>query len=161
MSCDPATSGAAMARALHRGRNEGTALWMLDTLMHVLLALAVVIVTARLVGALFSKLKQPPVVGEVIGPVARSVVEQRSGVFLWIGGFFGLWTVGSLVETIRDVLRRAYGTKPTRGFWFYRLLSTGMVIVSVILLMLSLIAQVLIGAAQAASFGWPSSRPSR
>jgi membrane protein len=90
----------------------------------------------------------PPVVGEVIGPVARSVVEQRSGVFLWIGGFFGLWTVGSLVETIRDVLRRAYGTHATQAFWKYRLFSTGIIIAAVILLLLSLIAQVMIGAAE-------------
>lgn len=90
----------------------------------------------------------PPVVGEVIGPVARSVVAQRSGVFLWIGGFFGLWTVGSLVETIRDILRRAYGTHATQAFWKYRLLSTGIIIAAVILLLLSLIAQVLIGAAE-------------
>lgn len=90
----------------------------------------------------------PPVVREVIGPVARSVVSQRSGVFLWIGGLFGLWTVGSLVETIRDVLRRAYGTQATRAFWRYRLASTGIIVASVVLLLLSLIAQVLIGAAQ-------------
>ena len=90
----------------------------------------------------------PPVVAEVIGPVARSVVEERSGVVLWIGGFFGLWTVGSLVETIRDVLRRAYGTHATQAFWKYRLLSTGLIIAAVILLLLSLIAQVLIGAAE-------------
>jgi len=90
----------------------------------------------------------PPVVGEVIGPVARSVVEQRSGVLLWVGGFFGLWTVGSLVETIRDVLRRAYGTHATQAFWKYRLFSTGIIIAAVILLLLSLIAQVLIGAAE-------------
>jgi membrane protein len=90
----------------------------------------------------------PPVVGEVIGPVARTVVEQRSGVLLWVGGFFGLWTVGSLVETIRDVLRRAYGTHATQAFWKYRLFSTGIIIAAVILLLLSLIAQVLIGAAE-------------
>ena len=90
----------------------------------------------------------PPVVGEVIEPVARSVVEQRSGLFLWAGGLFGLWTVSSLVETIRDVLRRAYGTHATKAFWMYRLLSTGLIIGAVILLLLSLIAQVLIGAAQ-------------
>ncbi len=90
----------------------------------------------------------PPVVGEVIGPVARSVVDQRSGLLLWAGGLFGLWTVGSLVETIRDILRRAYGTQPTRAFWMYRLLSTGMIIIAVILLLLSLIAQVMIGAVQ-------------
>lgn len=90
----------------------------------------------------------PPVVSEVIGPVARSVVAQRSGWLLWVGGLFGLWTVGSLVETIRDVLRRAYGTQATQAFWKYRLLSTGIIIAAVILLLLSLIAQVLIGTAQ-------------
>jgi Kef-type K+ transport system membrane component KefB len=37
-----------------------------DTLMHVLLALAVIIVTARAVGAVFVYLSQPPVIGEVI-----------------------------------------------------------------------------------------------
>ncbi|MEL0254056.1 MAG: YhjD/YihY/BrkB family envelope integrity protein, partial [Novosphingobium sp.] len=47
----------------------------------------------------------PPVVAATIEPVARSVIEARTGWLLWIGGIFGLWTVGSLVETIRDVLR--------------------------------------------------------
>ncbi|WP_338242097.1 YihY/virulence factor BrkB family protein [Aurantiacibacter hainanensis] len=90
----------------------------------------------------------PPVVGEVIGPVARNVVEARSGWLLWVGGLFGLWTVGSLVETIRDILRRAYGTRPTHAFWKYRLFSTGIIIVAVLMLMTSLLAQVMIGTAQ-------------
>ena len=90
----------------------------------------------------------PPVVADVIGPVARDVVAQRSGWLLWAGGLVGLWTVGSLIETIRDILRRAYGTEPTVAFWKYRLFSTGLIIAAVILLMFSLIAQVLIGAAQ-------------
>jgi len=90
----------------------------------------------------------PPVVGDVIEPVARSVVEQRTGWLLWIGGLFGLWTVGSLVETIRDILRRAYGTSATQAFWKYRLLSTGIILAAVLLLFLSLFAQVIIGAAQ-------------
>jgi membrane protein len=90
----------------------------------------------------------PPVVGDVIGPVARNVIEQRTGWLLWAGGLVGLWTVGSLIETIRDVLRRAYGTEATAAFWKYRLFSTGIIIAAVVLLMLSLIAQVVIGAAQ-------------
>ena len=90
----------------------------------------------------------PPVVAEVIEPVARSVVEARSGWLLWVGGLFGLWTVGSLVETIRDILRRAYGTRPTQAFWKYRIFSTGIILGAVLLLMTSLIAQVMIGAAQ-------------
>jgi len=90
----------------------------------------------------------PSAVDDVIGPVARSVVEGRSGIVLWLGGLVGLWTVGSLVETIRDILRRAYGTRATRSFWQYRLLSTGIIIGAVVLLLLCLIAQVMIGAVQ-------------
>ncbi len=90
----------------------------------------------------------PPVVADVIGPVARSVVDARSGWLLWVGGLVGLWTVGSLVETIRDILRKAYGEAPARAFWQYRILSAGIIIGAVLLLLLSLIAQVAIGAAQ-------------
>ena len=90
----------------------------------------------------------PPVVGNVIEPVARGVIEARSGWLLWLGALVALWTVGSLVESIRDVLRRAYGTQLTHAFWKYRLFSTGVIIGAVFLLMLSLIAQVIIGTAQ-------------
>ncbi len=41
----------------------------LNTLMHVLLALATIIVTARLVGAAFKFIQQPPVIGEVVGGI--------------------------------------------------------------------------------------------
>ncbi len=90
----------------------------------------------------------PPMVGDVIEPVARSVVQGKTGWVLWLGGLVALWTVSSLVETIRDVLRRAYGTKATHAFWKYRLFSAGVIFGAVILLMLSLLAQVLIGTAQ-------------
>lgn len=90
----------------------------------------------------------PPIVGDVIEPVARSVVQGKSGWVLWLGGLVGLWTVSSLIETIRDVLRRAYGTKATHAFWKYRLFSAGVIFGAVVLLMVSLLAQVLIGTAQ-------------
>lgn len=90
----------------------------------------------------------PPTVRGVIEPVARTVVESRSGLLLWVGGAFGLWTVSGLIETVRDILRRAYGTEATLAFWRSRLLSVGIIIASVIVLMLSLITQFLIGAAQ-------------
>lgn len=96
----------------------------------------------------------PPAVAKAVAPVARDVVEARTGWLLWIGGLVGLWTVGSLIETIRDVLRRAYGTRPTHAFWRYRLLSTGIIIAAVVALLLSLIAQVLIGAAEQAIIAW-------
>jgi membrane protein len=90
----------------------------------------------------------PPSVAETIGPVAREVIEARSGWLLWVGGAVGLWTVGSLIETIRDILRRAYGTHAVRAFWQYRLLSMGVIIGAVVLLMLSLMASFMITAAQ-------------
>lgn len=90
----------------------------------------------------------PPMVGNVIEPVARSVIEARSGWLLWAGGLIGLWTVSSLIETIRDILRRAYGTQATHAFWKYRLFSAGVIFAAVVLLMVSLIAQVVIGTAQ-------------
>ncbi|MEW4449575.1 YihY/virulence factor BrkB family protein [Qipengyuania sp. JC766] len=90
----------------------------------------------------------PPVVVDVIEPVARNVVEARTGWVLWVGGLIGLWSVSSLIETIREILRRAYGTEATLAFWRYRLFSFAIVILAVVLLMASLIAQVMIGIAQ-------------
>ena len=87
----------------------------------------------------------PPVVANVLSPVAHAVIEARTGGLLWIGGLVGLWTVGSLVETIRDILRRAYGTGMAYAFWRYRLMSTGLIIASVVLILLSIAAQVVIG----------------
>lgn len=90
----------------------------------------------------------PPSVADTITPVAETVMTARSGWLLWLGGLVALWTVSSLIETIRDILRRAYGTKARHAFWRYRLLSAGLILGAVVVLMLSLFAQVVIGAAQ-------------
>jgi membrane protein len=90
----------------------------------------------------------PDSVAAVIVPVAENVIYARSGWLLWAGGAVGLWTVSSLIETIRDILRRAYNTKTGRTFWQKRLVSIGLILGAVVLLMLSLFAQVLIGGAQ-------------
>lgn len=93
-------------------------------------------------------LAMPPRVAEVIAPVARDVVAARHGWLLWIGGLFGLWTAASLIETIRDILHRAYKARKHRAFWHYRLFSTALIFGSVLLLLISLSAQVLLGAIQ-------------
>lgn len=90
----------------------------------------------------------PPVVRNALEPVAVSVIAARSGWLLWLGALVGLWTVGSLIETIRDILRRAYGTQAARAFWQYRLFSTGIIMAAVLMLILSLFAQVAITAAE-------------
>ena len=84
---------------------------------------------------------------EAIIPVAESAIAARTGWLLWAGGLVGLWSTSSLVETIRDMLRRAYGTRPTLSFWRYRILSFGVTLLAVALLMASLLAQLIIGAA--------------
>lgn len=90
----------------------------------------------------------PPTVAGTIEPVARDVMDARQGWLLWVGAAVALWTVSSLVETIRDILRRAYGTQATRAFWKYRLISAGFTLGAVVLLVLSLFAQVAIGTAE-------------
>jgi membrane protein len=90
----------------------------------------------------------PNSVAAVIVPVAEDVIYARSGWLLWLGAGVGLWTVSSLIETIRDILRRAYGARPAQSFWKQRLFSAGLILGAVVLLMLSLFAQVAIGAAQ-------------
>lgn len=90
----------------------------------------------------------PPVVSQVLEPVARDVMDARHGWLLWVGGAVGLWTVSSLIETIRDILRRAYGTSSPQPFWQHRLLSTGMTVLAVVLLLASLYLQLAISALQ-------------
>ena len=95
-------------------------------------------------------LELPPIVAHAIEPVARSVIVARQGWLLWFGGLVGLWTVGSLIETVRDVLRRAYGTQWEHGYWRYRLASTALILASMVLLIVSIGAQIAISAAQQA-----------
>ena len=90
----------------------------------------------------------------MLEPVAQDVVQARSGWLLWAGGIVGLWTVGSLIETVRDILRRAYGTGPTAAFWRHRLISTGVIFAAVVGLLLSLFAQVVIGTAEQIIDAW-------
>lgn len=99
----------------------------------------------------------PPSVASVLEPVARDVVEARQGWLLWVGGLFGVWTASSLIETIRDILHRAYGTPASHAFWRYRLASAGLIFGSVLLLLIALSAQVVLATAQEvvfASFPW-------
>jgi membrane protein len=80
----------------------------------------------------------------VLRPPIEGVLTARSSVtgLLWLGGLVGLWTTGSLIETIRDILRRAYGTKFNRAFWHYRLGSIGITVASVFAAMFALSLQV-------------------
>lgn len=84
----------------------------------------------------------PPAVAAALEGPIREVLAARSGLFLWLGALVGLWTVGSLIETIRDILRRAYGTQARRSFWAYRLYSILIIVGAVLLLLLSFSLQI-------------------
>ncbi len=79
----------------------------------------------------------PPNVAEVLATPINDVLTARTGNLLWLGAIVGLWTATSLIETIRDILRRAYGVPFSKPFWEYRLWSIGLMLAAVVLLMLS------------------------
>ena len=83
----------------------------------------------------------PDRVADILRKPIADVLLARTGSLLWLGGLIGLWTVSGFVETIRDIFRRAYGVKSTSTFWRARLGSTLAIVVSVVIAMLSFLAQ--------------------
>ena len=90
----------------------------------------------------------PPEVSRVLaGPIAE-VIRARTGMLLWFGAIVGLWTAASFIETIRDILRRAYGVRFSAPFWTYRLGSIGLIVAAVLLLLAAFGATVLLSSIQ-------------
>lgn len=90
----------------------------------------------------------PPDVADVLERPISDVLQARSGGLLWLGAIVGLWTTGSFIETIRDIIRRAYGVTYSRPFWEYRLGSIGMIIVSVVMAMFAFSISILLSGVQ-------------
>src|SRR3569833_967513 len=79
----------------------------------------------------------PPDVARTLQEPVREVLTIRTGNLLWFGAIVGLWTATSFIETIRDILRRAYGVKFCAPFWEYRLGSILLILGAVLLLMIA------------------------
>jgi membrane protein len=79
----------------------------------------------------------PPDVATTLREPIEEVLTVRTGSLLWLGAIVGLWTAASFVETIRDILRRAYGVKFCAPFWEYRIGSILLILAAVLLLMLA------------------------
>ncbi|CAA9545249.1 MAG: Ribonuclease BN [uncultured Sphingosinicella sp.] len=90
----------------------------------------------------------PPNVAEVLRKPISDVLQARSGNLLWLGALVGLWTTGSFVETIRDIIRRAYGVAYSRPFWEYRLGSMGLIFASVFLILIAFALSIALSSAQ-------------
>nr|WP_233222340.1 YihY/virulence factor BrkB family protein [Sphingomonas deserti] len=86
----------------------------------------------------------PPDVADVLRKPISDVLAARSGNLLWLGALVGLWTTGSFIETIRDILRRAYGVTGGAPFWEYRLGSVGLIVASVLMMLISFSASILL-----------------
>ena len=90
----------------------------------------------------------PPEVAATLQQPVQEVLTARTGPLLWFGALVGLWTAASFIETIRDILRRAYGVKFCAPFWEYRLGSILMIVASVVLLMFAFAFTVVLSSVQ-------------
>jgi len=86
----------------------------------------------------------PPGVADVLRQPVADVLEARTGNLLWFGAIVGLWTTAGFIETIRGILRAAYGVQSRTPFWRYRLGAIGMIIASVIITMAAFSFQVIL-----------------
>lgn len=86
----------------------------------------------------------PPEVASVLEKPILDVLQARSGSLLWLGAVVGLWTTTGFIETVRSILRQAYGIPFSRPFWEYRLGSIGLIVGSVVLAMAAFSFQVIL-----------------
>ncbi len=96
----------------------------------------------------------PPDVAKTLREPINEVLTARTGPLLWLGAIVGLWTAASFVETIRDILRRAYGVKFCSPFWEYRLGSILLILGAVMLLMVAFAASVALSTLHHALVEW-------
>ncbi|HXH52103.1 MAG TPA: YihY/virulence factor BrkB family protein [Sphingomicrobium sp.] len=107
---------------------------------------------AMTVATILSQL--PPEVARTLRQPVGEALTARTGPLLWLGAIVGLWTAASFIETIRDILRRAYGVKYCAPFWEYRMGSIAMIVGAVILLMFAFAASIALRSVQMAIETW-------
>ncbi|MGK6322085.1 YihY/virulence factor BrkB family protein [Sphingomonas sp. DT-51] len=90
----------------------------------------------------------PRDVATILREPIHNVLQARTGSLLWFGALVGLWTVGSFAETIRDIFRRAYGTRSSQSLWRARLGLSVAIIGSVVIALFSFLVQGLLIAAE-------------
>ena len=86
----------------------------------------------------------PPSVGKIMVDPVSNAMSARTGPLLWLALIVGLWTTASLIESIRNMIRQAYGVKSLRPFWHYRLGSMVLIIGGVVLTILAFSMQVML-----------------
>lgn len=90
----------------------------------------------------------PPDVANVLRKPVADVLQARTGSLLWLGALVGLWTTAGFIETLRGILRAAYGVQTSTPFWRYRLGSIGMIVAAVVLAMAAFSFQIVLTAVE-------------
>ncbi len=89
----------------------------------------------------------PADVGTLIAKPIKEVIAARSQKgLLTLGIIVTLWTVSGFIETIREILRRAYGTTSSRPVWEYRLGAMLLIVGAVGLMLVAFAVQVMMTA---------------
>lgn len=86
----------------------------------------------------------PPNVAELFEPVIDEVLEARTGNLLLFGGIVALWTISTFLETLRDILHRAYRVPNTHSFVEARLRSIAGTLVAMVLILVAILSQVVL-----------------
>jgi len=91
----------------------------------------------------------PPDVGRLIAKPVNDVIAARSSAgLLTIGLLLTLWTVSGFIETIRDIIRKAYATEANAPIWRYRAGSVLLIVGAVALMLMAFVAQVVLTAVE-------------
>jgi membrane protein len=86
----------------------------------------------------------PPNVADLFAPVIAEVLEARTGNLLLLGGAVALWTISTFLETLRDILHRAFRVPNTRSFVESRLRSIAGTLAAMLLILIAIVSQVVL-----------------
>ncbi len=86
----------------------------------------------------------PDNVADLFEPVIDDVIAAHSGYLLWAGGLVALWTVTTFIETLRDIIHRAFRIPLARSFLAYRLRSMGATLAAMLLVVVMFVSQVVL-----------------
>jgi membrane protein len=94
--------------------------------------------------ATFLQTLPPDIAKMLAGPIDDVLSKRADGGLLTLGILVGLWSTASFIETMRDILRRAYNVQFGRPFWHYRLGSMALVAGSVLIMLVAFALQFLL-----------------
>ena len=86
----------------------------------------------------------PANIADLFAPVIQEVLEAHAGNLVFAGGLVALWTVTTFIETLRDIIHRAFETPRKHSFWEYRLYSMGATLITMLLVLVAFLSQVVL-----------------